>query len=126
MENNLVYNQTVLLVEDEPIIRMMMVDSFEDHGFRVLEASSAKDALELLARREDIAALFTDVEMPGRMDGYDLAKESRQSHPHIAVVIASGRRMPGPGDLPPGGKFIPKPYLPENVVTTVCEMMLAG
>ena len=113
-------------MEDEAIIRMLLVEVFEDSGFEVLEASRASDALELLSLRSDIVALFTDVEMPGDMNGYALARESRQSHPCIAVIVASGREMPKPGDLPVGGKFVPKPYRPESVVATICDMVCAA
>ncbi len=103
-------SQTVLIVEDEPLIRMTAVDAFEHASFEVLEAGNADEAMAILEKRPDIRALFTDVEMPGTMNGVALAHASREKHPSIAVIIASGRVTPKTNDLPQGAKFLGKPY----------------
>ena len=64
----------VLIVEDEPLVRMMVIELFQDEGFEVLEAANADQALGIFGERDDVALLFTDVEMPGSIDGYALAR----------------------------------------------------
>jgi CheY-like chemotaxis protein len=114
---------TVLVVEDETLIRMMAVDIFEEGGFEVLEAGHAGAALQLLAQHPEVSALFTDVDMPGDLNGFDLALRSRVTHPGIAVQITSGRTIRALGGLPPGTRFLAKPYRPEEAVAGVRELL---
>jgi CheY-like chemotaxis protein len=100
----------VLIVEDEPMIRMMAVDVFEDEGFEVLEAPTAPAALALMEKRADVAALFTDIDMPGGMNGLELAAVVHRRWPQVALVVTSGVFRPAAGELPGGGVFLPKPY----------------
>lgn len=83
-------SETILLVEDEPIIRMSLVQHLEDCGYPVLEAENAPDAIQLLKHHPEIAVVFTDVQMPGEMDGLGLAKWVIENRPRIAVMVASG------------------------------------
>jgi len=117
---------TVLIVEDEPIVRMMMVDVFEESGFEVLEAADARDALGLLAEHPEVSALFTDVDMPGDVNGFELAQRSRLTHPRIAVQITSGRWAARPAGLPPGARFLAKPYGLDEAVAGVRELIAAA
>ena len=80
----------ILLVEDEPIIRMSLVQHLEDCGYTVLEAENAPDAIELLKLHPEIAVVFTDVQMPGELDGLGLAKWVIENRPRVAVMVASG------------------------------------
>ncbi|QRM31783.1 response regulator [Microvirga sp. VF16] len=100
----------VLLVEDEPFIRMATADALEDAGFEVVETANAQAAQEVLLHRADIRVLFTDVKMPGPMNGLELASLVRSRWPHISVVITSGHLEPGNGLLPREAIFIAKPY----------------
>ncbi len=100
----------VLLVEDEPFIRMATADALEEAGFEVVETVDAQAAQEVLLRRTDIRVLFTDVRMPGPMDGLALASFVRSRWPHISVVITSGHLEPGSATMPEEAVFLAKPY----------------
>jgi CheY-like chemotaxis protein len=100
----------VLVVEDEELVRLMAVDMLEDEGFSVIEAATADAAWAILEARDDISVLFTDVEMPGTMNGLDLASRVSARWPHIRLVITSGRVMLSNTAVPDHGQFVPKPY----------------
>ena len=100
----------VLLVEDELVVRMATADALEEAGFEVIETTNAQAAHEILQRRADIRVLFTDVKMPGPMDGLELALLVRRQWPHISVVITSGHLEPESAALPEKAVFIAKPY----------------
>lgn len=114
---------TVLVVEDEIPIRMTVVDAFEESGFHVLEAGHAGAALRLLAEHPEVSALFTDVDMPGDLDGLGLALRSRITHPGIAVQITSGRMIADARRMPPGARFIAKPYSLDDAVAGMRELL---
>jgi CheY-like chemotaxis protein len=110
----------VLLAEDEALVRMMAADVLrEEGGFKVVEVVNADEALTVLEATADVRALVTDVEMPGSLDGFTLARVVKQAWPHIGIVVTSGRMAPGPNDLPSGALFIPKPYRPADLVAAV-------
>jgi CheY-like chemotaxis protein len=98
----------VLIVDDEPLIRMIAADALVEAGFSVVEAGSADHALELLKSRPDVGILFTDVNMPGALDGIALAHLVHSAWPDIKIVVTSGRALPAA--LPDDGKFLEKPY----------------
>lgn len=100
----------VLVVEDEPLIRMDAVDMIEDAGFRTYEAGSADEAIVLMEHHEDIGVLFTDIDMPGTMDGLKLAEFVRGKWPSVAILITSGAIDISEESLPVGTVFLPKPY----------------
>ena len=101
----------VLLVEDEPLVRMTAADELEEAGFHVLEAANADVALKVLeARSDEVQVLFTDVDMPGSMDGMELAEQVHRRWPHVLLLISSGHAQPQPGEIPDHGQFMPKPY----------------
>lgn len=103
---------------------MLAVDALEDAGFEVMQAEHAADAMSLLKKSAgDIHALFTDVHMPGAMNGVMLAHETQRSWPWIQLLIASGHMMPAPSDLPVRSRFLPKPYKLLHVVDHVREMV---
>jgi CheY-like chemotaxis protein len=99
----------VLVVEDEFLLRMDAVDMIEAAGFNVVEAADADAAIEILEARNDIAVIFTDIQMPGSMDGLKLARAVRGRWPPIKIIATSGIQV-GETDLPEGGRFLPKPY----------------
>ena len=110
----------VLLVEDEALVRMMAADVLrEEGGFKVVEAANVDEALTVLEATADVRALVTDVEMPGSLNGFTLARVVKQAWPHIGIVVTSGRMAPGPKDLPLGALFMPKPYRPADLLAAV-------
>jgi DNA-binding NtrC family response regulator len=109
----------VMVVEDEPLIRMNAADILEDDGFEVLEAATARAALSILEKRDgDIAALFTDVDMPGGMNGLELAGIVHHRWPHVALVVTSGV-VRVTGSLPGDGVFIEKPYTADTTIRMI-------
>jgi CheY-like chemotaxis protein len=107
---------TVLVVEDDPIIRMDAIAMIEDAGFVVIEAANADDAIALLEARPDISIVFTDIEMPGTMDGLKLAHAVRQRWPPVILIVASGRVSPLVHEMPSDTVFLRKPYSAAMVV----------
>ena len=115
----------VLVVEDDPLLRMTAVDIAQDAGFATLEASGADQAIAILEDRDDIRIVFTDVNMPGSMDGLELAHTVRCLWPTIQVIVTSGQIAVKPRDLPTGGLFFPKPYDPEMVTQALHRLAAA-
>jgi CheY-like chemotaxis protein len=110
----------VLLVEDQALVRMFAADVLrEEGGFKVVEAANADEALIVLEATAGVRAFVTDVEMPGSMDGFTLARVVKQAWPQIGIVVTSGRMAPGPEEMPRGAVFIPKPYTPAALVAAV-------
>jgi two-component system, response regulator PdtaR len=106
----------VLVVEDEPLLRMMAVEVVEEAGFVALEAGNADEAVALLESRSDIALLFTDINMPGSMDGLKLAHAVRGRWPPIKILLVSGQVRLQPSQLPSSSRFVGKPYLAAAMV----------
>lgn len=112
---------TVLVVEDNPLIRDDAVSMLEDAGFAVVELDSADSALAYVHEQlGQVAAVFSDVEMPGRIDGFELAKAITENWPGITMLVTSGGRNL-PSDFPPRARFMPKPWLPREVLATIGE-----
>jgi CheY-like chemotaxis protein len=114
---------TVLVVEDDSIIRMDIVDCLEEAGFSVLEAADADQAIGILEQRTDIRLVFTDVDMPGSMDGLKLAAAVRDRWPPVAIIVASGQVTPQASQIPEGGRFFRKPYSRPEIAHAVREMV---
>lgn len=114
----------VLVVDDEALLRMLATDYFREAGYEVIEAETGEEALAALRSRGDIQAVFTDVHMPGRMSGLDLASMARRECPGCAIVVVSGREMPTRSELGEGVRFVPKPYLGSDIVRLVGEMIV--
>lgn len=113
----------VLVVEDEPLILMDAMQAFEDAGFEVVDAYDAEHALIRLTERPDINAMFTDVNMPGRFDGVELARMVHERRPDVVIIVTSGAVAVQRNDLPERGQFIPKPYRGERVVGLIDELL---
>lgn len=116
----------VLIVEDEFLIRMDAVDMIAAAGFEVVAAGNADDAIEILETRRDIAVVFTDIQMPGSMDGLRLARAVRGRWPPIKIVATSGHVGVKQTDLPEGGRFLPKPYNSMQVTGVLRELVAGG
>ncbi len=109
----------ILVVDDEAIVRINATDMLEDAGFATLEAASAEDALSLLASHPEVTVLFTDINMPGRFDGLELARRVQGCHPLIRLIITSGLPQTGLNDFPAASAFVPKPYDADSIVDAV-------
>jgi CheY-like chemotaxis protein len=116
----------VLIVEDEFLLRMDAADVIRSAGFEVVEAANADDAIEILEVRRDITLVFTDIQMPGSMDGLKLAQAVRGRWPPIKIVATSGLVDVGEKDLPEGGRFLAKPYRSEQLADIVRELIGAS
>jgi CheY-like chemotaxis protein len=112
----------VLVVEDELLLRMDAVDMIAAAGFEVVEAGDADQAIEILEARRDITVIFTDIQMPGSMDGLKLARAVRGRWPPIKIIATSGRALLNETDLPEGGRFLPKPYSPGQITGVLREL----
>jgi CheY-like chemotaxis protein len=100
----------VLVVEDDGLLRMMAVDLVDGEHLTVFAADSADTALELLYRHRQIGIVFTDIQMPGSMDGLAMANLSKARWPHLRHIIVSGQLCPTPEQMPAGSRFFAKPY----------------
>ena len=111
----------VLLVEDEVLIRTPVAHMFRGAGFIVIEASSADEAWSFLQAGAPVDLVFSDIQMPGSMDGAELARKVKESYDHIVIVLTSGREGPPPGDNQ--HHFIRKPYRSANVVAMMMSLL---
>lgn len=116
----------VLIVEDQFLLRMNAAQLIGDAGFDVVEASDADEAIAILEARSDIHVVFTDIQMPGSMDGLKLARFVRERWPPIKIVASSGFVKVGKDDLPEGSRFLSKPYGPEQIVRILRELTTAA
>ena len=110
----------ILIVEDDALQRLATSGMFLDAGFRVLEAENTDEALQLLETNDEIALLFTDVTLPGSMDGSHLAHRVTQRWPRVAIIVVSGR--PRPDKLRQSTSFHAKPYEPTAILRQAMEM----
>jgi CheY-like chemotaxis protein len=111
----------VLVVEDEPLQRMMAIDLVEDAGFEAIGAADAEEAVCILEARSDIRIVFTDIDMPGSIDGMMLAAAIRDRWPPIEIIITSGHIREEEVVLPVRGVFFPKPYDTRRVTQKLVE-----
>ena len=113
----------VLVVEDEPLIRLVLVEAFEEAGFEVLDAFDGDQAVGILEKNANrIRAIFSDVNLPGSMNGVLLARHTRMHWPWIGVVLASGRPKPEESAMPDNTRFFQKPYEVGAVVRHLREI----
>ncbi|MBU2359158.1 MAG: response regulator [Alphaproteobacteria bacterium] len=113
----------VLIVEDEPLIRMDAVDMVKDAGFKTHEASSADQAILLMDEHSDIGILFTDIEMPGTMNGVELATYVRDRWPPVRIILVSGAIGLNENEFPEGALFFSKPYLISQITESLNKMI---
>ena len=112
----------ILVVEDETLVRMFLTDFLDEAGFKVFEAVNADEAISILQARPDVQAVLTDIEMPGSMNGLELARVIRDRWPGVGVVVTSGRAQPGPDDVSDAVAFVSKPYLPDTIIKVIRQM----
>jgi len=113
----------VLVVEDESLVRMYAVDVLEDAGYDVIEAANAEQALAQLDARPDIDVMFTDINMPGEMDGFALARAVHQLHPRVHVILTSGRIRLDRSSIPEIKAFVPKPYTAQKLTGLLSQVL---
>ncbi len=117
----------VLVTEDEELVRLVIVAALEDAGFEVLEAEHAEAAISILqAHSVRIHVLFTDIHMPGAMDGLALAHHAAKNWPKIALLLTSARPRPHVRNLPVGARFVGKPYRHVHVIRHIRDLMAAA
>lgn len=117
-------SNAILIVEDDVLVRMIAGDILTDAGFCVYEAHDAQEAMDLLEARTDVRVVFTDWNMPGDIDGMELARLVRKHWPEISVIVTSGKMRP-PGELPAQVQFLTKPYRPLALIEKV-EFSIQG
>ena len=119
-------NVAVLVVEDENLIRMDTTSSLEAAGFIVYEAENAAEAVRSLELHDEIRLIFTDINMPGSMDGLALAHYVRGRWPPVKIIVTSGyMKIRDSNLLPPGALFVEKPYHPENIAEKMNALVAA-
>jgi two-component system, response regulator PdtaR len=116
----------VLVVEDHPLVRIGVLEVIIEAGFETLEASSAVEAIRILEARPDIHLVFTDAEMPGTMDGIELAHYIRNRWPPVKLIVVSGNGVIDPQALPRGARFFHKPYRETSIVEAMTGMLSSG
>jgi CheY-like chemotaxis protein len=115
----------VVIAEDDVPLRTGAVAVLEDEGFVAFEAGNAVVALDICRScPEAIDVLFTDIRMPGPMDGLELAHRVRERWPWIAIIVASGNILVGRDQLPDGARFLPKPYDMHRIVEIIRQMRI--
>ncbi len=102
-----------MVVEDDTFIRYDLMETLTTAGFKTLEADNAAHAIEMLETHSDISVLFTDIQMPGDMDGLALSQAVRKRWPPTIIVVSSGRYRPGAEEMPKDAVFLGKPYHPK-------------
>jgi CheY-like chemotaxis protein len=113
----------VLVVEDEMLLRMRAVDMVEDAGYTSVEAVDADEAVAILESRSDIALMFTDIQMPGSMDGLKLAHAVRKRWPPIKIILVSGQLTPAIIDIPADSRFYGKPLGAKEMIAEMQNMI---
>jgi CheY-like chemotaxis protein len=116
----------ILVVEDEPLIRLGLVSLVEEAGFAVTEAANADQAIRALEANPDVRVVITDVDMPGGMDGVKLAHFVRDRWPPIQLIVISGKVGVKLSELPPGSRFFTKPAQEAPLISAVRELSRAG
>jgi CheY-like chemotaxis protein len=117
--------QTILVVEDEVLVRMVISDYLRECGYRVIEAGSAAEAITVLESPEQIDIVFSDIQMPGEMDGFGLANWVRQRQPWLKMLLTSGnaRAASTAGDLCEDGPLEQKPYHPQTILSRIQRLL---
>ena len=119
--------RTVVVVEDEPLVRLTATTLFEEAGITVVEFTDGDAAIDYVrGHRDDVAAIFTDVYLPGDTDGLELAGIVSEACPDIAVLVTSGHHRAKPQGLGPRVRYVPKPWHPADVLTSMQDAMRAS
>lgn len=112
------WRKVALVVDDEAFARLYAVQILLDQGYIVIEAADVDEGLDMLESEDDVSILFTDISMPGGLDGLHLAEQVRRERPDVALVVTSGAE-PADGRLPDGAAFLAKPYTAHGLVEAI-------
>jgi two-component system, response regulator PdtaR len=123
MQHRACSRPVVLVVEDDILLRWTATAIIEQAGFDVVEAGTGVEAMSVLEKRSDIRTVFTDVEMPGSINGLQLAHLIRTRWPSIGIMATSGQLRLREDDLPEGARFLHKPYAVEHLADALKELM---
>jgi CheY-like chemotaxis protein len=114
---------TILVAEDDGLLRLMASELLEDHGYTVVEADSAEEAIKVMEQRKDVRLLFTDIQMPPGCDGLELVREVHNRWPKVRLVITSGQVQPARAEIADHGRFIRKPYRAKDLLDQIDELI---
>ena len=114
---------TILVTEDNELLRLSASELLEEHGYTVVEADSADEALKMMEKRKDVRLLFTDIQMPPGCDGLELAREVHNRWPKVLIVITSGQVQPARAEIADDGRFIRKPYSAKQLLGQIDEVL---
>ena len=114
----------VLIVEDEPLVRDLLSEAFDQYGFEAITADHGDDTAQTLRSSDDVRGVLTDVELPGSLKGFDIARIARNECPDCLIVIASGRPCPSGGDLPDNVQLIRKPFRVAEMVLKLASLLV--
>jgi CheY-like chemotaxis protein len=117
---------TILVAEDSEILRLLASELLEEHGYTVVEADNAEEALKVMERRKDVRLLFTDIQMPPGCDGLELARQVHNRWPKVLLVITSGQVWPTPAEIADHGRFIRKPYRAKDLLGQIDDLIENG
>ncbi len=118
-ENQNTDHPTILVTEDNAVLRLLASETLSEHGYTVVEADNAEEALKMLETRKDIRLLFTDIQMPPGLDGLELAREVHDRWPKVLLVITSGQVRPTRAEIADDGRFLAKPYRPKDLLVQI-------
>jgi DNA-binding NtrC family response regulator len=118
-------SRTVLIVEDEPLIRMMLADALCNEGYSVIEAATALEAIAVLGTKE-VRAVVTDIDMPGGLSGLDLTRYVASYRKGLPVIVTSGGHLLRQEELPDNARFVAKPYKLRQILDMLLEIPAAG
>jgi CheY-like chemotaxis protein len=122
IRTSVIEQPVILVVEDEPLLRLFAAEMIEDAGYAVIDVGSAGEAIAVLELRSDVRVVFTNVDMPGEIDGIKLAAHVRDRWPPIEIIITSGRPWPFGAILPQNAVFFTKPYRQAHIISTIQRM----
>jgi CheY-like chemotaxis protein len=114
---------TILVAEDDALLRHMTSEFLEDHGYTVVEADNAEEALKLTEKLKDVRLLFTDIHVPPGCDGLERAREVHDRWPRVHLVITSGQIQPARAEIADDGRFIRKPYKAKDLLGRIDELI---
>ena len=114
---------TILVAEDNALLRLDTLEFLEEHGYTVVEASNSEEALKVMENRNDVRLLFTDIQMPPGVDGLELAREVHRRWPKVILVITSGQVRPARADIADDGRFIQKPYRDQDLLDQINDLI---
>ena len=112
----------ILVADDEILLRMHAADVLERECYEVVEATNAAEAIRILESRDDIRILFTDIQMPGKLDGLELAQLVHERWPQVLLLVTSARLRLSEEDIPDHGRFLAKPYAPDELLTRLNDL----